>query len=208
MVGLVYYRCIPRPEIHSADRILDAARALVLAGGARTATIDGIVTASGAPKGSIYHRFPTLNDLLAAMWIRAVRRSQESFLAELARDDAEEAAVAAALAIHDFALTDRPDSRLLASLRREDLIGSVTDAGLRAALDELNKPLVDALLALARRLYGRASRATVERTTLAVIDLPQGAIRRHLVSGTPLPRSTRPQLEAAVRAALDAGVRR
>jgi AcrR family transcriptional regulator len=59
-----------RPELHRADRILDSARELVLEGGARAATIDGIVSASGAPKGSIYHRFATLNELLASMWLR------------------------------------------------------------------------------------------------------------------------------------------
>jgi AcrR family transcriptional regulator len=47
-------------------------------------TVDRIIDSSGAPKGSIYHRFSTVDDLLAAMWIRAVRRSQAAFLAELA----------------------------------------------------------------------------------------------------------------------------
>jgi AcrR family transcriptional regulator len=176
----------------------------VLSGGARAATIDGIVRASGAPKGSIYHRFATLNELLAAMWIRSVRRSQEQFLAALDRDDAYDAAVAAGLAIHDFALSNAGDARLLAALRREDLVASVTDTGLTAALEELNAPLGEAIVALARRLYGRASRTAVERTMFAVIDLPLGAVRRHLVGGTKIPSSTRVQLEAAIRAALKA----
>jgi AcrR family transcriptional regulator len=195
---------LPRPQIHSTDQILDAARGLVLDSGARAATLDGIVLASGAPKGSIYHRFATLNDLLAAIWIRAVRRSQDSFLAALTIEDPVEAAVAAGLAIHDFALSDRADARLLAALRREDLIGSVSEPALAATLEALNAPLGEAVRALARRLYGRASRTTIERTTLAVIDIPHGVIRRHLTAGTTLPRSARPQLEAAIRAALSA----
>ena len=84
-----------RPQRHSTDAILDAARELVLDGGARAATMDGVVAASGAPKGSIYHRFSTLEDLLAAMWLRAVRRSQAAFLAALDDPDPFEAAVAA-----------------------------------------------------------------------------------------------------------------
>jgi AcrR family transcriptional regulator len=193
---------MPRPELHSADRILDAARELILDGGARAATVDGIAAASGAPKGSIYHRFATLNDLLAAMWLRAVRRSQESFLAALAGDDAVEAAVAAGLTIHDFARSEPGDARLLASVRREDLLGSVTDPELQRSLLDVNTHLRVAVGELARRLYGRASRSAVERTMCAVIDLPLGAIRRHLTSGARLPRSLRPQLEAAIRAAL------
>jgi AcrR family transcriptional regulator len=193
-----------RPALHSTDGILDAARELVLEGGARAATVDGIVTASGAPKGSIYHRFGTLDDLLAAMWLRAVRRAQQAFLDALVADDPVEAAVAAGLAQHDFALREPADARLLASLRREDLIVSVTDPDLARSLQDANGRLVEAVVDLTRRLYGRAPRSAVERTTLAVIDLPHGAIRRHLVSGSQLPRGLRRPLEAAIRAALAA----
>jgi AcrR family transcriptional regulator len=196
---------MPRPELHSADQILDAARQLVLDGGARAATVEGIVAASGAPKGSIYHRFGTLDDLLAAMWLRAVRRSQESFLEALERAEPVEAALAAGLSMHDFARKSPGDARLLASLRREDLIGSVTDPELRRSLREVNATVRDAVMSLTRRLYGNASRPSVERTMCAVIDLPYGAIRRHLGSGSALPRNVRPQLAAAIEAAIAAG---
>jgi AcrR family transcriptional regulator len=189
---------VPRRQLHSTDSILDAARELVLEGGARAATLDGIVAASGAPKGSIYHRWPTLNDLLAAMWIRAARRSQEGFLAALGDPEPIEGAVTAALTVYAFAQAHPADARLLASLRRKDLIDSTGDPALRTSLEQLNSPLEGAILDLTRRLHGRATRTAVEQTTFAVIDLPLGAVRRHLIAGTPL----RAQLEAAVRAAL------
>ena len=69
-----------RPQLHSEDAILDAARTLVLEVGARSATVTAVAETSGVPKGSIYHRFASLDDLLAEMWIRAVRRSQGPFL--------------------------------------------------------------------------------------------------------------------------------
>jgi hypothetical protein len=56
-----------------------------------------------------------------AMWIRSVRRSQERFLAELDHGDPYDAAVAAGLAI-----SDPGDARLLASLRREDLVAQAS----------------------------------------------------------------------------------
>lgn len=194
---------MPRPALHSTDGLLDVARDLVLGSGARAVTLDRIVSASGAPKGSIYHRFSTVDDLLAAMWVRAVRRSQAEFLAQLhAEGDPVEVAVAAGLAICDFARREPADARLLAALRREDLVATVADAKLIADLNEINAPLRAGLGALARRLYGRATVAAVEWTTCAVVDLPQGAIRRHLVSGTRVPASVRTQLEAAIPAAL------
>jgi AcrR family transcriptional regulator len=195
-------RAMGRPAVHSPDAILDAARELVLDGGARGATVNAISRASGAPKGSIYHRFVSLDDLLATMWARAVRRSQAAFVEALNEADPVSAAVAGALSLHDFAAEHPADARLLASLRREDLIETVTDPELRRELDELNRPLRAAVAELARRLFGRAGRENLERTVCAVIDLPIGATRRHLIAGTPLPDSLRPQLEAAVRAAL------
>jgi AcrR family transcriptional regulator len=183
--------------------ILDVSRDLVLSGGARAVTVDRIVAASGAPKGSVYHRFSTVSDLLAAMWLRGVRRSQARFLEPLkAGGNPMDVAVAAGLAICDFASEEPADARLLAALRREDLVGEVTDPELVSALQQVNRDLHEAVKALARRLYGRATRDAIERTTCAVIDLPQGAIRRHLVRGGPVPRNVRTQLAAAIRAAL------
>jgi AcrR family transcriptional regulator len=194
---------VPRPERHPVDKLLDVSRDLVLSDGARAVTVDRIVAVSGAPKGSVYHRFSTVNDLLGAMWLRGVRRSQERFLEPLRNDgDPVDAAVAAGLAIHDFAVEQPADARLLAAMRREDLVGAVTDAALVTALQTVNDRLHQELTALARRLYGRATRDAVERTTCAVVDLPQGAIRRHLVNGVAVPRGVRAQLAAAIRAAL------
>jgi AcrR family transcriptional regulator len=189
---------VPRPELHTADGLLDAARSLVLEGGARAATVNRLVEVSGAPKGSIYHRFGTLDELLGALWLRTVRRSQDAFVAALAVEDAVEAAVAAALSLHDFARDHPADARLLAAVRREDLVHTASGDELR----RVNARLPEVMGGLARRLYGRASRAAVERTMFAVVDLPLGAVRRHLVEGSPLPPALRDQLEAAVRAAL------
>jgi hypothetical protein len=118
------------------------------------------------------------------------------------------AALAAARSLHDFALSEPADARLLASMRREDLVESVMTPSLGRELAELNRPLEAAFADLARRLFGRANRAAVEATACAISDLPLGAIRRHVVAGTEFPRGLRDQLEAAVRAALiQAGAR-
>ena len=149
-----------------------------------------------------------MNELLAQMWIRAARRAQAAFIDALQEDDPMAAALAAARSLHDFALRERADARLLASMRREDLVESGPTPSFERELAELNRPLEAAFADLARRLFGRTSRATIEATACAISDLPLGAIRRHLVAGTEFPRGLRDQLEAAVRAALiQAGAR-
>ena len=193
---------VGRAELYPTEMLLDAARWLVLEDGASAATVAAIANATGAPSGSIYHRFSSINELLTAMWIRAVRRSQAEFADAAAADDPLEAAVGAAMSVYDFCVEHPADARLLLSLRREDLIRGPLPPGQLDELTALNEPVKQVVSGLARRLYGRASRSAVERVLLAVFDLPHGVVRRPLIAGDRLSAGSRTALAAAVRAAL------
>jgi hypothetical protein len=69
-------------------------------------------------------------------------------------------------------------------------------------LEELNRPLEEAVANLAARLFQEATTTTIEQTILAVIDLPMGLLRRHLLTGRETPPWLRKQLEALVRTAI------
>jgi AcrR family transcriptional regulator len=193
---------VPRPELHPTDSILDAARGVVLDQGLGAATIAAIADSSGAPVGSIYHRFGSVDDLLAEIWIRAVRRSQESFANAAEHPDPLEAAVGAGLSVYDFCVDHPADGRLLLAYRPEDLAGARIDPKQRAELERLNDPVVAIVKDLARRLYGRASRKSFDLVLMAVFDLPHGAVRRPLANGEELLPQRRDALEAALRAVL------
>lgn len=62
---------------HASDAILDAARSLLLDGGPRAATIAAIAGASGAPPGTLNHRFGNRAAIMSATWLRAVERFHE-----------------------------------------------------------------------------------------------------------------------------------
>jgi AcrR family transcriptional regulator len=188
--------------------MLDAARDLLLGEGSRSATMEAIADASGAPTGSIYHRFGSRDELIARLWIRAVYRSQASFVAALERDDPREAALAAAMSIIDFCEEHPADAQLLVAFRREDLVKTIPDGPLAEELAVLNRPVERAVVGLARRLYGRPTRAALDRTLLAVFDLPYGAARRYLISGAPLPKALRADLSRAIAAVIDEPVER
>jgi AcrR family transcriptional regulator len=188
--------------------MLDAARDLLLESGSGNATVEAIADLSGAPTGSIYHRFGSRDGLLTRLWIRAVCRSQASFLAALEQEDPRTAALAAAQSILEFCEQQPADARLLVSFRREDLIRTAPSGQLADELEELNRPVEAAVVALARRLYGRPTRAALNRTLLAVFDLPYGAVRRYLITGTKLPAGLRDDLARAVNAVLEDGQRR
>jgi AcrR family transcriptional regulator len=193
-----------RPARYEADDILDAVQRLVLENGVGGLTVSAIARASGAPVGSLYHRFGSLDELLAELWVRAARRSQVSFVAAV---DAAASPLAAALAgaqsILDFAEHEPADARLLLSFRREDLIDAARRPPLTRSLRDLNRPIDVAVTTLAQGLFGAADRPAVERTLLAVFDIPHGAIRRHLIAGRRLPPQLCRQVSAAVRAVLE-----
>jgi AcrR family transcriptional regulator len=206
---VLYYRIVamPRPQIHTTDSMLDAARDLLLGDGSPSATMEAIAATSGAPTGSIYHRFGSRDELIARLWIRAVYRSQASFVAALERQDAKEAALAAAMSIIDFCEQHPADAQLLVAFRREDLIRTIPGGKLAHELDVLNRPVERAVVQLAQRLYGTRSRAALDRTLLAVFDLPYGAARRYLITGRRLPKGLRADLSRAVAAVIDEPLR-
>jgi AcrR family transcriptional regulator len=166
------------PRKHETDAILDAARGLVLAEGPRAASVAAIAKASGAPVGTLYHRFGNRDGILTATWLRALDRFQSLAVAATA-DSALAAAVAMALSAIEFARGLPGDARLLLTVRPEDLVDA--DGGdLIAAITSRNAPLVERLRELARELYGVDDRRSLDALQRAVVDLPYAAVRRHV----------------------------
>jgi AcrR family transcriptional regulator len=188
-----------RPRLHSDEAIMDAARAVVLSRGARGTTIGAITSQSGAPTGSIYHRFASVDELLARTWMRAMLRVQEALLSS-DEDDPVAATVAGALAVYDFCLRHRDEALLASSFRRSDFVATDLSAEAQSQLEGLNIRIDPFLAALARRLGGQGQQ---DIALLAVRDLPFGAALPHIRNGTRPPPERRKRLEAAVRAVVN-----
>jgi AcrR family transcriptional regulator len=193
---------VPRRTLHPPEALLDTARDLLVRDGARGATVDAISGASGAPTGSIYHHFGSRDELVTRLWMRAVRRSQCAFLEAVDLRDPAGAAVRAGLSVFDFCRAEPADARLLVSFRYEDLVRAAPEGPLADELRALNRPVETAVQDLARAIYGRATRAAVDRVILVVFDLPYGAVRRHLIAGSTPPERLRAVLERALASAI------
>jgi AcrR family transcriptional regulator len=198
---LRYFLLVPRPTLHQTRDLLDAARDLVVDVGPRAVGIRDVAKRSGAPSGSLYHRFSSRDELLAQVWLRAVRRFQAGFLEALAIADPGEAIAAAARWDVEFALAEPSEAQLLLGYGRSDLLDHEPGGATARELAEVNLPIEQAVGALVVRAYGKASPQALERMTYAVIDLPLAVVRRHLLAGT-LGEATAQTLEAAVRALL------
>jgi AcrR family transcriptional regulator len=188
------------PRKHPTDAILDATRRLVLAAGPRAASVAAIAEASGAPAGTLYHRFGNRNGVLSAAWLRALERFQSRAMAAEGETPLE-TAVSMAKAVVSFARELPEDAQLLLTLRPSDLLDGEPDAAFRDTLAAMNQPLLARLRELARQLYGRADGRSVEAVARAVADLPYGVVRRHAFDN-PMPRWLEADLAGAARAML------
>jgi AcrR family transcriptional regulator len=180
--------------------ILDAARALVLDGGPRAASVAAIAKASGAPAGTLYHRFGNRDGILTAAWLRALKRFQTRALAADG-DTPADTAVAMAVAAVGFARDLPDDARLLLTIRPGDLLDDEPDAAFQQTLAAMNAPLTQRVAVLARQLYGNNQPRSVDAVARAVADLPYAVVRRH-ARDDPMPAWLEKDVAASARAVL------
>lgn len=191
------------PRKHETDVILDAARALVLDGGPRAASVAAIAQSSGAPAGTLYHRFGNRDGILAAAWLRALERFQaRAMAAGTNAADPMESAVAMAVAAISFTRELPEDARLLLTMRPGDLLDGEPDAAFSETLAAMNAPLIQRVRGLARELFGSGSARSVDAVARAVADLPYAVVRRH-AHDDPMPRWLEADVAAAARAMLE-----
>ena len=190
------------PRKHGTDVILDATRELVLAGGPRAASVAAIAKASGAPAGTLYHRFGNRDGVVTAAWLRALERFQARALAAgSGTADPADAAVAMAVAAIGFARELPQDAQLLLTMRPGDLLDAEPGPGLQQTLAAMNAPLVQRVQELAGRLYGNRDERAVDAVNRAVADLPYAVVRRH-AREEPMPSWLEADVAASARALL------
>jgi AcrR family transcriptional regulator len=192
---------VARPAKFSEDQILDAALQLVAARGPGAATMAAIAEAVGAPIGSLYHRFPSRELLLARLWIRTIRRFQLGFVDALADDDLDVAAIRAALHGVRWARGHADEARVLLLYRREDLAAR-WPAELGEDLAVLNKGVEAAVRDHARQRYGSDGDEHLQRLMFALADLPYAAMRRYIATGESPPAAIEDLVATACRCIL------
>jgi TetR/AcrR family transcriptional regulator, transcriptional repressor for nem operon len=110
---------VPRDGTFTRERILTAARGLVIDNGFRATTVDAVIAASGSSKGAFFHHFSSKRDLA------------EALVAQYVADDLEmlEAGMAAA-----YAAGEDPVDRAVAFLRHYEAMADEIMAGTTGCL--------------------------------------------------------------------------
>lgn len=193
-----------RPPRFSTEQLLDAAVPLAAASGPAGVTMSAVAQATGAPSGSVYHRFPGRDALLAEVWLRTVECFQDGWFAAVeAGADARRAGRAAARHVVAWSRAHPREAALLL-YGAEDFGRSGWSEAHRARADRGDRRVRAALDALAAGL-GADGPPDHERVALAVIDLPLSVVRRHLRAGKPLPVHAERLAEECAEALLDRG---
>jgi AcrR family transcriptional regulator len=190
-----------RPTVHAAATLVKAAQGLAAAGSADDVTIAAVARASGAPVGSIYHRFKSRDGLLAAAWLDAQAAFQSGFVAALARDSGPPG-LPAALHVTAWARHDAVRARLLVLHRpREFGLGDWAE-GDRERARALGADLEAALDRFCVRHLGGRGGDHRRLATFALLDLPYAAVRRYLAAGIDPPAQVDGYVAAALAAVL------
>ncbi|WP_058856043.1 TetR/AcrR family transcriptional regulator [Nocardia jinanensis] len=199
---------MPRPRIHDLDHLMDAAEQLAVDSGPAAVTVRALSEATSVSNGAIYHTFGSRAGLMGQVWLRAAQRflalQREAVDRAMAvgssREDAVEAAVAAADTPAEFLLQQPVSGRLLLTVSRRELLGSAElPDDIAEELRRLDQFLIDLFAGLARSVFGRGDREAVAVIRDCVVELPTALLLRGRRNPDP---AVRQRLAAAVRAVL------
>ena len=189
-----------RPALHDTQTLLDVALTIAAERGPTGVTIASVSAASGAPSGSLYHRFDDRAALLGQLWLRTTGQFQTGFLEALGSAPGVDGCVAAATYVITWCRNNSAAACLL--LRGPDDFAAADwppPTRRRAAADR--HTLTKALQERATEL----GEPTLDRILLATIDLPLAIVRRHLQAGprAKLPPDAGTLVEQTAHAVLD-----
>ena len=172
-----------RPPRYGEAAILAGARHLAAELGPRRLTIAAVAKRVGAPVGSIYHRYSSRDEILAAVWLELVEDFQERFLAELEAADPVAAGLSAVRYVCRWIRRHPCEARLLLLHRREDFASDRWPTSYRRRAATLAGRAAASISGFASRLTGRAGEADIRIVRFAIVDLPTAALRREIEAG-------------------------
>nr|WP_221247072.1 TetR/AcrR family transcriptional regulator [Gordonia humi] len=179
--------------------MLDAALRIALDDGPSAVTASAVAQASGAPSGSVYHRFAGSDEILARLWLRTIVEFQSGFVEALSRDDTLAAADATIAYVFSWCDANPGKARLLLTFDEREIGRRAPEAvtqELRDHNDAARRSVADWTL----RHFGSTDTEHFDRAVWALVDLPYGAVRRHLPDGRPRAWLREAVVESAHRA--------
>lgn len=157
------------------EEFLDAAIQIIAKDGLGALTIAALAKRVQAPVGSVYHRFPSRDALLAEVWLNIIEAFQSEFLAKLQEDG-----LGATLSCLQWVRLHPSEARIMLLYRLHDLMAGQWPQDLQKRARRLDKDLHEAVSAFTKQHFGSATKENIDRVIFAIYDAPIGIIRRYL----------------------------
>ena len=172
-----------RPRLFTDDRILDAARDLLVDPAVTRPAIAAISRAAGIPTGSIYVRFASRDELLARLWLRSIRRFHAGFIDALSGPGP---LLAAAAYLPRYCRDHPTEARAMKMFHRDELL-DIGPPDLRTAIETVNDDMNAALRAAVGAQWGVADEREMAVAGAAVKAIPYGLVRDFIARAAPIP---------------------
>jgi AcrR family transcriptional regulator len=157
------------------EDFIEAAIGIIAERGLGGLTISALSERIKAPVGSVYHRFPSRDAILAELWLTIVESFQKEFLKILKTDGLQ-----AALYGLRWVREHPNEGRILLLYRREDIASGKWPIDLQKRAQNLTKEMNEAIHLFTQQQFGRVTGETINRTLYILRDAPGGIIRRYL----------------------------
>ena len=158
------------------EEFISAAIEVISENGLNALTIAALAGRINAPVGSVYHRFPSRDALLAEVWISIIESFQKEFIAKLREDGLE-----ATLSCLEWVRRHPHEARIMLLYRMQDLMSDKWPEEMQKRARRLNNDMRDAVVSFIKKQFGRVTRENTDRVIFATFDAPIGIIRRYLL---------------------------
>ncbi|MGA2781980.1 MAG: TetR/AcrR family transcriptional regulator [Smithella sp.] len=166
------------------EEFIDSAIQIIAEEGLGALTIAGLSTRVTAPIGSVYHRFPSRDALLAELWLNIIESFQNEWLKTLQTDGLQ-----ATLFCMQWVRTHPSEARVMLLYRIDDLTSGDWPKDLQKRAQRLFKELQEGIAAFTKKQFGRVTKEYIDRTLFAIHDAPMGILRRYLQENKIPPQS-------------------
>ena len=166
------------------EDFLESAIRIISEEGLGALTIAGLSTRMTAPIGSVYHRFPSRDALIAELWLSIVESFQNEWLKILQTDGRQ-----ATIFCMEWVRNRPNEARVMLLYRIEDLVSGEWPKDLQIRAERLFKQLQDGITAFTKKQFGKVTNEKIDRSIYALHDAPMGILRRYMQDNKMPPKS-------------------
>jgi AcrR family transcriptional regulator len=166
------------------EEFIDSAINIIAEEGLGALTIAGLATRITAPIGSVYHRFPSRDALVAELWLNIIESFQSEWLKILQTDGRR-----ATVFCMEWVRNHPNEARVMLLYRIDDLTSGDWPKDLKKRAWRIAEELHEAIAAFTKKQFGRVTDEYIDRTLFAIHDAPMGILRRYLQDNKIPPKS-------------------